>query len=119
MAKCLLGYRASSDTEDFSGTSPLRLAVDHRNWEMAVLLFPKAKSCLSSISASDWRRCIGTNGNSHLEIVGSKAASIAVKGDTLKQELDRTSYPLSITTTQIPCKNDDFMNHHYKEKRIL
>jgi ankyrin repeat protein len=119
MAECLLEYGASSDTEDFSGTSPLRLAIDHRHWEMAVLLFPKAKSCLSSISASDWRRCLGTNGNGHLEIVGGKAAGIAAKGDTLQQELDGMSYPLSITTTQIPCKNDDFMNHHYKEKRIL
>jgi len=118
MAKYLLEKGASPDTVDFTDSTPLQSAMRNRNREMVLLLFAKSKVGLSSISASDWRQCLRANHCPNLEIASGEVPR-AINNEELKQELTDMCYPLPITVTRVPAKENHFLNKHSNAKRIL
>ena len=119
MVKFLLERGASPDLEDLGGNTPLQLAIRNENREIVLLLYPKTTVDLSSITASDLRRCSGTTSHCHLEMISSDLAQLAFRDDSLFEELDEMSYPLSFDTTRLPADGNDFMNSHFDTKRML
>ena len=117
MVEYLLERGASPNVEDLGGNSPLQLAIHNRNRKIVLLLYPKTN--LSSITASDLRRCSRTNGYCHLEIISGDSAQVAFRDESLFEELDEMSFPLSFSTTQLPAYGNDFMSKHFDAKQML
>ena len=119
IAKYLLGRGASPDMEDFGDTNPFQLAMRNENRDMVLLLYPVTTAGLSSISASDWRRCSGHGPDCSLELISDGSAKVVFRDESLKQDLGKMSYPLSLNREELPAEDSDFMHIHRNGTRIL
>ena len=119
LVKYLLERGASPNLEDFGGNTPLQLAIRNRNRGIVLLLYPKTTVNLSSITASDLRRCSGTTSHCHLEMISSDSTQVAFNDESLFEELDEMSYPLSFSTTRLRAHGNDFMNRRVDGKQML
>ncbi|KAM0800737.1 ankyrin repeat-containing domain protein [Usnea florida] len=119
IAKYLLGRGASPDIEDFGDINPFQLAMRNENRDMVLLLYPVTTAGLSSISASDWRRCSGHGPDCSLELISDRSAKVVFRDESLKQDLWEMSYPLSSEREEIPTEDTEFMHRHRNGKRIF
>ena len=119
MVKLLLERGASPDLKDLGGNTPLQLAIRNQNRENVLLLYPKTTADLSSITASDLRRCSGITSHCHLEMISSDSTQVAFKDDSLFEELDRMSYPLCFDNTRFSAQDKHFMDRHFDAKQML
>ena len=119
MVEFLLAQGASPDLKDLSGNTPLQLAIRNQNREAVLLLYPKTRVGLSSITASDLRRCSGTTYPCHLEMISSDATHLAFRDDSLFEELDKIAYPLALNTTELLADGTNFMDRQFDAKQML
>ncbi|ERF69382.1 hypothetical protein EPUS_05927 [Endocarpon pusillum Z07020] len=119
MVKYILERGASPDTPDLSDTTPFQLAMCTRNREIVLLLYPKVKHGLSSISASDWRKCSSLEHVSDIEIVGGKTANINLGNTLLERKISNLAYPLPVKTMEITIEMNDFLKDEVNIKRIF
>ena len=119
MVRFLLEQGASPDLEDLGGNTPLQLAIRNQDHEIVLLLYPKTAVDLSSITASELRRCSDTANHCHLEMIGGDSPQVAFKDDSLFKELKEASYPLSFEHTELSVDGKNFMNRHFDAKRML
>lgn len=117
-ARYLLDKGASPDTQDLGEVTPLQLAVRHKHSAMILLLFPKSRLGLSTMSAKDWRRCLASGSDCHLEMTCGEAATVSVISGELGSDFSYMSYPLS-NEMKLPLREIDFTNREGYEKRIL
>ena len=119
MVKYLLERGASPNVEDLGGNSPLQLAIRNQNRDIVLLLYPKTIVNLSSITASDLRRCSGTTGHCHLEIISGDSGQVAFRDENLFEELGQMSFPLSFSTDRLRAHGNDFMSRHFDARKML
>ena len=119
IAKYLLDKGASPDKEDFGDTNPFQLAMRNGNRDMVLLLYPKTTADLSSISASDWRRCSDHAHNCNLEMISDGTAKVVFTGESLRTDLYEMSYPFSSKYEPKYADATYFMQKHRNGTRIL
>ena len=119
IAKYLLDRGASPDIEDFRDTNPFQLAMREGNRDMVLLLYPKTTAGLSTISASDWRRCSGHAQDCNLEMISDGSAKVVFRNESLKRDLYEMSYTLILIRKVLFARDIDFMQRHRIGKRIL
>ena len=119
IVRYILDEGASPDIEDFGDTNPFQLAMRKRDRDVVRLLYPKTTAGLSSISASDWRRLWGHASNCSLEMISDGSAKVVPRDESLRQDLEKMSYPCAIRTEKVIPKDTYFMHKHCNGKRIL
>lgn len=119
IAKYLLDKGASPDIKDFGDTNPFQSAMRNGNRDMVLLLYPKTTPGLSSISASDWRRCSGNGPKCSLEMISDGSAKVVFRDESLKQDLQEMSYPLFSVYEEVPARDTYFKRKHGNGRRIL
>ena len=115
----LLERGASPDIEDLGGNTPLQLAIRDQNKEIVLQLYPKTTVGLSSITASDLRRCSGSTSHCYLDMISSESTQLVFRDESLFEELTKMSYPLSFQTTSTFRYRIHFMSNLWKPKRML
>ncbi|KAM0145600.1 hypothetical protein ACHAPG_011547, partial [Botrytis cinerea] len=120
-AKYLLERGGSTDIPDLSDTTPFQLAIQSGFSQMALLIFSKTEYDTSSLSATDWRRCLAPGLACHIEMTSCEPPEVLVWNDAskLKTELDDLSYPLSSYSDKLPARETDFMSRKNYAKRIF
>ncbi|KAM0172531.1 hypothetical protein ACHAPF_007410 [Botrytis cinerea] len=120
-AKYLLERGGSTDIPDLSDTTPFQLAIQSGLSQMALLMFSKTKYNPSSLSATDWRRCLAPGLACHIEMTSCEPPEVLVWNDAskLKTELDDLSYPLSSYSEKLPARETDFMSRKNYARRIF
>ncbi|KAF2194611.1 ankyrin [Zopfia rhizophila CBS 207.26] len=103
----LLKHKAPTDVEDFSGNTPFRLAVQKRDYQTVLRLFPMSTSDHSTLTASNWRSLLLGYHGCHIEMAAGDIPPIK-KVDNFGQGVYR-SYPLYASTVELPAGNNDFM----------
>ena len=118
IVKYLLEKGASSGIENFGNINSLQLAMRKKHLEMVKILYSKATTGLSSISASDWRCCFD---RANIEMRDDDSPVVDFKGENLETELDGMSYPLATEKEEFPARISDtcFMKVHRTGRRIL
>ncbi len=119
MVGYLLEKGASPDVEDLSGTTPLQLAIRHQSREIVPLLYPKTTVGLSSITASDLRRCSGITSHCILEIIRSESTQLAFRDESSSDKFDYISYPFVSENASVPAHTGHFMEQAWNTKRML
>lgn len=114
LVRCFLERGGYSETPDYNGHTPLKTAVNACNAEMALLLVPYAKN-ISSISASDWRRCLTPGHDTDLVVRFGLGWDVSAKQD-LKAELAGLCYPIQ-GIKPMPFLRD-FMTKHSEARRL-
>ncbi|KAM0125328.1 hypothetical protein ACHAO1_010650 [Botrytis cinerea] len=120
-AKYLLERGGSTDIPDLSDTTPFQLAIQSGFSQMALLMFSKTKYDRSSLSATDWRRCLAPGLACHIEMTICEPPEVLVWNDAskLRMELNDLSYPLSSYSDKLPARETDFMSRKNYAKRIF
>ena len=119
MVQCLLDAGASPDETDFTDTIVLQSAVQAGNREIVSLMYPRARTCLKSLFASNWRNLFRHYPSCDLEIVDSEEPKLSPI-DNLKGYLYQLSYPLpSFPITRVTVSQDHFMHQHRSGTRML
>ena len=119
MAKYLLNEGASPDETDFTDTSVLQSAVQGGSREIVLLLYPRAKSNLASLTASDWRNHFNSVSCCDLEVIDGEEAHVN-SIDNLEDHVSKLSYPMPLfSITQAIVNQSHFMQQHRKARRML
>ena len=119
MIKCLLDKGASPDETDFTDTSVLQSAVQDGSREIVLLLYPRAKSSLALLTASDWRKHFNSISDYDLEVIDGEEAQVH-SIDNLKNHVSKLSYPMPLfSITQAIVNQSHFMQQHRKARRML
>ena len=120
MVQYLLEQGASPNLKDLGGNTPLQLAIRNQNREIVLLLYPRTTVDLSSITASDLRRCSGTTGRCHIEMTSIASTQVAFRNGRLSMGIYDMSYPLSFSfSTTEHSAHFNFMDRHFGAKHML
>ncbi len=119
MVGYLLEQGASPNGEDFGGTTPLQLAIRHQSRDIVPLIYSKTTVGLSSITASDLRRCSGITSHCNLEIIRSESTRLVFRDETSFDKLYDMSYPLFSEKTSVLARTEHFMEQVSNAKRML
>ena len=119
MVRCLLNEGASPDETDFTDTSVLQSAVQDGSRDIVLLLYPRAKSSLGLLTASDWQKHFNSISRCDLEVIDGEGAQVR-SIDNLKDHVSKLSYPMpSFSITQAMVSPSHFMQQHQKARRML
>ena len=86
---------------------------------MALLLYPRARSSLPLLTASDWRQLFAPISPCDLEVVGGKEAKITPV-QNLEDHLSRFSCPVPLfSNASVFARSSHFIEEHRHVKRML
>jgi ankyrin repeat protein len=111
----LLDYGARTDIQDFSGAAPIHLAVLQKDYQVALLLFPKNLDDACFIGASAWRSLLPGD-ESHLEIAEDQPTFIMKQ---LESTIRDKVHPLFLDATQVASKDHGLMAAAFRSRRLL
>ena len=84
-----------------------------------LLLYPRAKSSLALLTASDWRKHFSSISRYNLEVIDGEEAQVR-SIDNLKDHVSKLSYPMpSFSITQAIINQSYFMQQYRKARRML
>lgn len=119
MARCLFDAGASPDETDFTDMSVLQSAIQAGSRDIVDLLYPRAKTSLTSIVASNWRNLFRPFPQCDLEVIDSEEVKLS-QIDKLEEHLYQLSYPLpSFRLTRATVSQNHFVQQHRSGTRML